>query len=54
MLRTANRTKRVYDVDPYVEVYQFRENLYGLLTHVLDSGGLVWMWLILPGKGDAD
>ena len=47
MLRTANRTKRVYDVDPYVEVYQFRENLYGLLTHVLDSGGLVWMWLIL-------
>lgn len=47
MLRTANKTKRVYDVDPYVEVYQFRENLYGLLTHILDSGGLVWMWLIL-------
>lgn len=47
MLRTANKTKRVYDVDPYVEVYQFRENLYGLLTHILDSGGLVWMFLII-------
>lgn len=47
MLRTANKTKRVYDVDPYVEVYQFRENLYGFLNHIIDSGGLVWMWLII-------
>lgn len=47
MLRMSNPTKRVYDVDPYVEVYQFRDNLYGLLTHVLDNGGFVWMWLII-------
>ncbi len=47
-LRGGGHNKRVYDVDPYVEVYQFRENLYGLLTHILDTGGgLVWMWLII-------
>ncbi|MDR1061741.1 MAG: MBL fold metallo-hydrolase [Clostridiales bacterium] len=47
-LRENNPTKRVYDIDPYVEVYQFRDNLYGLLTHILDTGGgLVWMWLIV-------
>jgi glyoxylase-like metal-dependent hydrolase (beta-lactamase superfamily II) len=47
-LRKNNPTKRVYDVDPYAEVYQFRDNLYGLLTHNLDtSGGFVWMWLII-------
>lgn len=46
-LRQNNPTKRVYDVDPYVEVYQFRDNLYGFLNHILDSYGLVWMWLII-------
>jgi len=43
--------KRVYDVDPYVEVYPFRDNLYGLLTHILDTGGgLVWGWLIVGAE----
>ena len=46
-LRTMNKTKRVYDIDPYVEVYQFRDNLYGMLSHIIDNGGLVWMWLII-------
>ena len=46
-LRNENPTKRVYDVDPYVEVYQFEPNLYGFLTLMLDvGGGLVWQWLI--------
>ncbi len=46
LLRASNSTKRHYDVNPYVEVYQFRENLYGLLTSLIDAGGFVWMWLI--------
>ena len=28
LLRRHDRTKKVYPVDPYVEVYQFRDNLY--------------------------
>lgn len=47
MLRSTNPTKKVYDVDPYVEVYQFRDNLYGLLSSLIDAGGFVWMWLII-------
>ena len=47
-LRENDPTKRVYDIDPYVEVYRFKDNLYGLLTHILDTGGgFVWMWLII-------
>lgn len=45
-LREHNRTKKVYDVDPYVEVYQFRENVYALLTDNLDGGYNSWMYLI--------
>lgn len=47
LLRTQSKTKRVYPVDPYVEVYQFRENLYGLLTESADGAGDVWMYLII-------
>ncbi|MGM9522588.1 MAG: MBL fold metallo-hydrolase [Oscillospiraceae bacterium] len=47
LLRESNKTKKVYDVDPYVEVYQFRENMYGLLTPSLDGGAYVWMYLII-------
>ena len=36
-LRENNKTKKIYDVDPFVEVYQFRENFYGLLTNLLDG-----------------
>ncbi|MBQ6125798.1 MAG: MBL fold metallo-hydrolase [Erysipelotrichaceae bacterium] len=46
MLRETNRTKRIYDVDPYVEVYRFRENVYGLFTISADGGGDPWMYLI--------
>lgn len=45
-LRENNRTKKIYEVNPYVEVYQFRENLYGLFTENCDGMGDVWMYLI--------
>lgn len=46
-LRENNKTKTICPVNPYVEVYQFRENLYGWFTHNLDGGGDVWMFLIV-------
>ncbi|MGM9522268.1 MAG: MBL fold metallo-hydrolase [Oscillospiraceae bacterium] len=45
-LREHNKTKKVYDVDPYVEVYQFRDNVYALLTDNLDGGYNSWMYLV--------
>lgn len=47
MLREHNDTKKIYDCNPYVEVYQFRENLYGLFTQNCDGAGDVWMYLIV-------
>ena len=38
---------KVYPVDPYVEVYSFRENVFGLLTESADGAGDSWMYLIL-------
>ena len=46
-LRTYNRTKKIYEVDPYVEVYQFRDNLYGLYTDSMDGMLSQWMYLII-------
>ncbi len=36
---------KVYDCNPYVEVYQFRDNVYGLFNQNCDGAGDVWMWL---------
>ena len=47
LLREKDKTKRVYAVDPYVEVYQFRDNLYGLLEETPDGNADVWMYLII-------
>lgn len=47
LLRERDKTKKIYDVDPYVEVYQFRENLYGLLAESLDGAGDAWMYLLI-------
>ena len=47
LLREKDKTKKVYDVDPYVEVYRFRDNVYGLLTDSLDGMGAPWMYLII-------
>ena len=46
-LRENNKTKKIYPVNPYVEVYQFRDSLYGWFTHNLDGGGDVWMFLVV-------
>ena len=46
-LRENNKTKKVYDIDPYVEVYQFRDNLYGLFNQNCDGAGDVWEYLIV-------
>lgn len=46
-LRTHNRTKRIYDVDPYAEVYTFRENLYGIFAQNIDGKGDAWSYLIV-------
>ena len=47
LLRRHDRTKKVYPVDPYVEVYQFRDNLYCLFSESLDGMGDPWSFLIL-------
>jgi glyoxylase-like metal-dependent hydrolase (beta-lactamase superfamily II) len=46
-LREHNKTRKIYDINPYVEVYQFRDNLYGLFTENCDGAGDVWMYLII-------
>lgn len=45
-LRAHNRTRAEYGVDPYAEVYRFRENVYGILTDSADGMGAPWMFLI--------
>ena len=47
MLREGNKTCKVYDVNPYVEVYQLRENLYGLFNQNNDGMGDVWMYVLI-------
>jgi glyoxylase-like metal-dependent hydrolase (beta-lactamase superfamily II) len=46
-LRLHNRTKRVYEINPYAEVYTFRENIYGFYTDNIDGGGPPWMFLVV-------
>ncbi len=45
-MREHNDNKKIYDINPYVEVFKFRENFYGLFTLNLDGAGDVWMYLI--------
>lgn len=46
-LRENNRTKKIYEINPYVEVYRFGEGVYGLFTQNCDGAGDVWMYLIV-------
>jgi glyoxylase-like metal-dependent hydrolase (beta-lactamase superfamily II) len=46
-LREKDKTKRIYPVDPYAEVYQFRQNLYGIYTESLDGMGDPWIYLVI-------
>ena len=47
LVREHFENRKVYDCDPYIEVYQFRENLYGLFHQNCDGAGDVWMWLTI-------
>ena len=51
-LRSHNKTKREYEVDPYAEVYQFRDDVYGILKDSADGMGAPWMYLVV-GKEKA-
>ena len=46
-LREHNKTRKIHTLNPYVEVYQFRDNLYGLFAENCDGMGDVWMYLII-------
>lgn len=46
-LRENNKTCKVYNVNPYIEVYQFKENVYGLFNQNCDFAGDVWEYLII-------
>lgn len=46
MLRETDDTQRFYEVDPYAEVYQVRDNIWAILTISADGMGDSWMYLI--------
>lgn len=46
-LREHDKTKKIYAVNPYAEVYQFRDNLYGIYTESLDGMGDPWIYLVM-------
>ncbi len=46
-LRERHATKRIYEVNPYAEVYRLRENLYGILTESLGGMGDVWTYVVI-------
>lgn len=50
LLRERDKTKKVYDINPYAEVYQFRDNIYGIYTHSLDGMGDPWIYLVVGPK----
>jgi glyoxylase-like metal-dependent hydrolase (beta-lactamase superfamily II) len=46
-LRAWNKTRKIYEINPYVEVYQFRDNMYGLFSYNCDAAGDPWMYLVI-------
>jgi glyoxylase-like metal-dependent hydrolase (beta-lactamase superfamily II) len=47
MFREGNDTRKVYEINPYIEVYQYTDNMYGLWNPSLATGGDVWQYLII-------
>lgn len=47
VLREHHDTRKIYDVDPFAEVYQFRPNVYGIYCESADGHGDVWCYLII-------
>ncbi len=46
VLREFSTLKKEYPVNPYAEVYQFRDNLNCIFTESFDGAGDPWMYLI--------
>lgn len=46
ILREHSALKKEYPVNPYAEVYQFRENMWAIYTDTFDGAGDPWMYLI--------
>lgn len=47
VLREYSTLKQFFpEIDPYVEVYKFRDNLYCIFQESMDGAGDVWMYLI--------
>ena len=46
MLRESGMAK-IYDSNPYVEVYKLQENVYGLFNQNNDGAGDVWMYIVV-------
>lgn len=46
LLREQSKTRKVYPIDPYAEVYQFRKRVYAIFTESLDGAGNPWIFLI--------
>ena len=47
MFREGNDTRKVYDINPYIEVYKYTDNMYGLWNPSSGGGGDVWQYLII-------
>ena len=46
-LREHHKGRKIYDINPYAEVYPVHENVYAILNESLDGAGDVWMYLIV-------
>jgi glyoxylase-like metal-dependent hydrolase (beta-lactamase superfamily II) len=47
LLREQSSIKRLYDINPYAEVYRFRDGVYGIYTESLDGMGDPWSYLVV-------
>lgn len=49
-LLRSSPSRQVYEVNPYVEVYEWRPGVYGLLQQNCDAAGDFWMYLIVGAE----
>lgn len=49
-LRENNPTKRIYEENPYVEVFQFRDNMYALFSENADGHKDQWCFMVLGSE----
>jgi len=47
LLREHSSIKKLYNVNPYAEVYRFRDSVYGIYTESLDGMGDPWSFLVV-------